>query len=431
MMKPYLLLVLLFRLSHTENEDAGIKGRITLKGFTYGLQAGIQELKSRLASIHIPDVSGSVKVPVIGHVTYLVTQLQIENLDLSEQNVFLSTNTGVQLSVNKGQISVTGELSIKTFLFSAKARMNLLVRDLSFSAVIGITRDDLGHGVIWDAGCSSNVGHVDLSFHGGAGWLLDMFRNAMLGPIYDALSKQLCPEFDKTVMQVGEIMRHWPVSWRVDSVSAVEFPLVVPPNITELILELGVKGEFVGIAQRWEAPFPPEKFVLPDIDSRMLLLGLSQFTVNSAGYVHYKSGFLRANVTDDMIPKESPLRLNIKSLGIYAPELPTRFPDSPPVLLQISASSPPFVSCQSNALTVQVATDIQIFAMNPKQQLAPLFQLQSDGEFQVDLLLSEQSLGAQLAEKKTTQGYLPFSYLQLTSAEPYSTTVAGIHSNCY
>ncbi|KAM4603232.1 bactericidal permeability-increasing protein-like, partial [Discoglossus pictus] len=325
--------------------------------------------------------------------------IQIKDLDLSQSDVSLSANTGVQLVINSGQIRIAGHLTIKTVLFEASAGVELLITDLSLSGVLGLTRDDLGHGGVWNAGCSSNAGHVDIQFHGGAGWLFRMFRGAMLGPIHDALSKHLCPEFDEAVMRLEGIISNLPVSQPVDSVAAIEVPLVAPPLVNENNLELAVKGQFVGLTQRWEPPYTPEKLVLPDLDSRMLLLALSQFSANSAGYVHYKAGALRSNVTDDMIPKISPLRLNIKGLAMFAPELPQRFPDSPPLLLQVSARSPPSLSFLEDSLTLQVSADIRLFAMYPERPLDPLFQLQADGEFQVDIVLSEESVGASLTSR--------------------------------
>ncbi|KAM4606876.1 bactericidal permeability-increasing protein-like, partial [Discoglossus pictus] len=463
-MGPFLVLIFLFHLSDAKFEDPGIKGRMTLKGFQYGWQAGVEDLKTRLSSLHIPDVHGTFSVPVLSNIYYLVNRIQIKDLDLSQSDVSLSANTGVQLVINRGQIRIAGHLTIKTVLFEASAGVELLITDLSLSGVLGLTRDDLGHGGVWNAGCSSNAGHVDIQFHGGAGWLFRMFRGAMLGPIHDALSKHLCPEFDEAVMRLEGIISNLPgnppsyvarhllcesvedpvgvprdrdmeglkgreldkdhteasmlvichlrgaidikrgftcgiFSQPVDSVAAIEVPLVAPPLVNENNLELAVKGQFVGLTQRWEPPYTPEKLVLPDLDSRMLLLALSQFSANSAGYVHYKAGALRSNVTDDMIPKISPLRLNIKGLAMFAPELPQRFPDSPPLLLQVSARSPPSLSFLEDSLTLQVSADIRLFAMYPERPLDPLFQLQADGEFQVDIVLSEESVGASLTSR--------------------------------
>ncbi|MEE6526626.1 hypothetical protein FKM82_027362 [Ascaphus truei] len=83
-------------------------------------------------------------------------------------------------------------------------------------------------------------------------------------------------------------------------------------------------------------------------------------------------------------------------------QLQRRFPDPSPVLLHVSARAPPSVSCQPDALTLQVSADIQAFAIGPDQTITPLFQLQMDMATQVDVLLSEESLGAVVNLRKWT-----------------------------
>ncbi|XP_053309055.1 bactericidal permeability-increasing protein-like [Spea bombifrons] len=398
----FLLLLVLCCPSEAGIEKPGVRSRLTLKGLQYGWRAGMQELEGRLPSLQIPDVSGSIAVPVIGPIVYSVTGLQIQDLDLSNSNVSFISDTGLKAEVSAGQLRVTGNLKLRTFLFTASTILEVSVRGLSFTGLLGVTSDDSGRCAVWDGGCSSNVGQVDIGFHGGSGWLFYMFRDAVAGPVHDALSTQICPEFSKRVQQMEEVLSNMPVTHIVDSVSFLEFPLVGLPLITEGTIDFFVKGQFAGHSQHWDFPEHPEKLVLPDIDSRMFLLALSQFTANSAGYVHYKSGILERNITDDEIPKGSPLRLNTRSLSIFVPELLTRFPDSPPLLLHVSARSPPVVSCQPDLLTLETSMDIRLFAMYPEQPPTPIFQIQAELQTQVDILLSDENMGAALTLKNLT-----------------------------
>ncbi|XP_073537130.1 bactericidal permeability-increasing protein-like [Phyllobates terribilis] len=393
------LILLTFGLiaSGTKAEDPGIKGRLTLKGLQYGWQVGLKEMHKRLETIKIPDVSGSVSVAVLGRISYYVSGLKIQNVDLSSSDISFSPDTGVKVSINDGQIHMTGLLYIHTVLFSASTQLELSVQGLTLSAVLGITCDDNGHGAVWNAGCSSDARDVNLWFHGGAGWLLSMFKGSIMGPIHDALRTRICPEFSKAVQNMEEMLSSLPVSLLVDQVSIFEVTLLGPPLITENSFDLLVKGEFDGRYQHWDLPFPPENLVLPDVDSHMLLLALSEVMANSAGFVHYKAGILGINVTDDMIPRQSPLRLNVKSLAMFVPELPSHFPDCPPLVLQVSARSAPSVSCQVNSLTVQVSADIQAFAVYPNQTWFPVFQMQADSETAVNVILSEETVGATIS----------------------------------
>ncbi|XP_069808696.1 bactericidal permeability-increasing protein-like [Dendropsophus ebraccatus] len=394
-----ILLTFGFILSGANATDPGVKGRLTLKGLQYAWQVGLEEAHKRLDTVHIPDVSGSVSVAVLGRIDYYVTELQIRTLDLSSSDISFSPDTGVNVSINNGEIQVTGLLRIETWLFSASSWLELSVQGLTLDAALGITCDDSGRGAVWSAGCSSNARDVNLNFHGGAGWLFNMFKNAIMGPLHDALHSQICPQFSNAVKHMETILSSLPVSLAVDQISTFEISLLGPPSITEKNFDLLVKGEFVGRYHHWDLPFPPEKLVLPDVDSRMLILALSEFTANSAGFVHYQEGALQINVTDDMIPKQSPIHLNMRSLAMFVPELPSHFPDSLPILLQVSARSAPTVSCQPDSLTVQVSADVQAYVTYPNQTQIPIFQIQVDSVTEVNVVLAEETMGATIAVK--------------------------------
>lgn len=396
-MKTVVILAVGFILSEAR-VDPGVVGRLTLKGLQYGWDVGLQELQKRIMTLHIPDVEGSIQVPVVGRMYYYVTELQVQSIDFSDSSLTFCPDTGINLSIQQGRIKIAGRIQIRSSIFSGSSWMELLVQGFSVAGSLGITCDDLGHGAVWDAGCSSSVGGVDLWFHGGSGWIFSMFKGSMIGPIQSAISSQICPSFGEAVKQMEGKLSSLPVSFSVDSVSEVDVNLVGPPLITNTSFDLFVKAEFVSHLQHL-LPYRPEKLTLPDIDTRMLLLALSQFSVNTAGFVHFKAGFLKLNITDDMVPKQSPIRLNVKSLEMFAPELPTRYPDSPPLLLQVSAHSAPTVSCQPDSLTVQASADLEFFAMYPNQSLISLFHIQADSLTAVDLVLSEQTVGSTILVK--------------------------------
>lgn len=68
-----------------------------------------------------------------------------------------------------------------------------------------------------------------------------------------------------------------------------------------LSLACFLQGEFYNIGQHKEPPFSPTPFSLPPQDSNMLYIGLSAFSLNSAGFVYNNAGVLSLYVTDDMV----------------------------------------------------------------------------------------------------------------------------------
>lgn len=78
-----------------------------------------------------------------------------------------------------------------------------------------------------------------------------------------------------------------------------------PKNISRLQLDCivfpHVQGEFYNIGQHKEPPFSPAPFSLPSQNTNMLYIGVSAFTINSAGFVYHSAGALSLNITDDMV----------------------------------------------------------------------------------------------------------------------------------
>ncbi|KAG8567283.1 hypothetical protein GDO81_013561 [Engystomops pustulosus] len=308
-----ILLTVSLILCETKTTEPGIKGRLTLRGLQYGWQVGLEEIHKQLKTIEIPEVRGSVSVTILGRIDYYVSKLQIKNLDLSSSDISFSSDTGVNVFINKGQIQVSGLLNINSVLFSASSWLELSVQELTLNGTVGITCDDFGHGAVWNAGCSSNAGNVNLRFHGGAGWLFSMFKGAVMGPIHDALHSQICPAFSKAVENMEKVLINLPVTLSVDEAALFDISLLGPPLITEKTFDLLVKGEFDGRFHHWDLPLSPEEIILPDIDSRMLLMAVSEYTANSAGFVHYKTGALKINITDDMVSGDTFKEINILS----------------------------------------------------------------------------------------------------------------------
>lgn len=78
-----------------------------------------------------------------------------------------------------------------------------------------------------------------------------------------------------------------------------------------------LQGEFYNIGQHKEPPFSPAPFSLPPQDSNMLYIGLSAFTLNSAGFVYNNAGVLSLYVTDDMVSHNHRWLLLKKNFNYY------------------------------------------------------------------------------------------------------------------
>ncbi|XP_036606952.1 bactericidal permeability-increasing protein-like isoform X3 [Trichosurus vulpecula] len=305
----------------TEAVTPGIKMKITQKGLDYGKQVGMEFLKSALLQLPIPDFRGSYSVPLVGHVEYAVTGFQVKTINLGESLVAFAPSSRIKLSMGPAEAEVNSHWSVKVSLIRHDSgTLKLSVGDMILVVLLDVGWDGAGRPVVSLAGCSCHVGHLDVTFHGGASWLYNIFTGALEDPIRRELDSKLCKEIQNAVETLERTLQTIPESSHISSLADLDYPLVAAPLITEQSIELDLKGEFYSRDGHKEAPVPPVPFSLREQNDRMLLLGVSDFVANSAAFVYYGAGALSWNLTDDKIPKKFPIHLNTKIFKGLVPE---------------------------------------------------------------------------------------------------------------
>ncbi|XP_041081559.1 bactericidal permeability-increasing protein-like [Polyodon spathula] len=372
--------------------NPGITGRITQNGLEYGRQIGMAVLQQKLKSIKIPDMSGKEKVSPIGKVQYSLTQMQIVSVSLPQSAVGLSPGTGLVLSIGNAYISIKGNWHVKYLrVVKDHGSFDLSVSGLTISEGIGVSRDETGRPTVSSASCSTSIGGVKIKFHGGASWLYNLFSKFIEKALRKELSDKICPLVSEAISGLNPHLKTLNVLAKVDRYTEVEYSLVSPPVITKNYIDLDLKGEFYSIGQHREPPFTAPPFSLPEQASRMLYIGVSEFTLNSAGFVYYSAGALHINVTDDMIPKSSPLRLNTQTFGVFIPQIAQSYPNMSMKLI-VQATKQPHVTMQPGNITIEVVGSISAYVIKPDSTLAPLFILDMEASASANLLISGKKL---------------------------------------
>ncbi|XP_068929997.1 bactericidal permeability-increasing protein-like [Petaurus breviceps papuanus] len=389
----WLLLVLLG--VGTEAVTPGIKMKITQKGLDYGKQVGMEFLKSALLQLAIPDFRGSYTVPLVGHVEYAVTGFQVNTINLGECLAAFAPSSRIKLSMGPTEAQVNGHWSVKVSSIHDSGTLKLSVGDMMLSVLIEMGWDGAGRLVVSPAGCSCHIGHLDVTFHGGASWLYNIFTGVLENPIRQELDSKLCKEIQNAVEALERTLQTIPESSHISSLADLDYSLVAAPLITEQSTELDLKGEFYSRAGHKEAPAPPTPFSLWEQNDRMLLWGISDFVANSASFVYYGAGALSWNLTDDKIPKKFPIHINTKIFKGLVPELEKRFPNTP-MALQIFARLPPSFQAQPGTLQLLLPGAVQAFILPNGTSPVPVFLLHVDIKASAQIFTSGTNIGASL-----------------------------------
>lgn len=372
------MLTLLALLSQSQSANPGVKVKLTQKGLEYGRQIGMATLQSKLKSIKVPDMSGTEKVSPIGKVKYSLTGIQIVSLGLPNSTLALVPSTGVSLSIVNAFINLHGNWRVKYLKFiKDSGSFDLAVSGLTITTQVSVQSDETGRPTVSSVNCAANIGSAKIKFHGGASWLYNLFSSFIDKALRKTLEKKICPLLDDAVSEINPHLKTLNVLAQVDKFAEIEYSLVASPVISNEFIEFDLKGEFYNIGKHREPPFAATPFSLPAQSTSMLYIGLSSFTVNSAGFVYNNAGVLKINLTDDMIPKTSPFRLNTTAFGVFVPEVAKRFPNLLMKLL-VQSSQAPNITFDPDRATLRAMGTVTAYAIQTNGTLAPLFILNLD-----------------------------------------------------
>ncbi|XP_048873650.1 bactericidal permeability-increasing protein [Brienomyrus brachyistius] len=389
------LVVLLTLMPQAFAINPGIKASLSDKGLKYGSHVGASWLQEKTGQMLIPDVEGDIDIK-IGSVHYWLTSMKVSRIDLPEPTVTFTENVGIKVGMENLDIAVHGNWKTKFSFIKDGGTFDLAVFNVGLSTVIQLGSDGQGHLSVASAQCDSSIKGIDVSFHGGGSVIFQPFVQFFKSKILNQIQEEICPGIEKYVNDLESQLEKMQVSFQVNKDLSIELPLVFPPIIQGSDLEVDLKGVFYGARNHTEPPFVAGTFQLDQQSDLMLTVGLSEFTINSAAFAYYSAGLLQALITDDMIPKASPFRLNTTSFGGLIPQLPKLFPNML-MVLHAYASQTPTVSFQPDTTTLNVFWSSKFYGIRSNSTYIPFFRLDMNATFSSKFFVSDEKLSGSTA----------------------------------
>ncbi|XP_072014029.1 bactericidal permeability-increasing protein-like [Amphiura filiformis] len=355
--------------------NPGFKARLTQKGVDYLRDVGIDILKKELSSLSIPDMSGTSHIGV-GKVDYTVSNMRFTSLGIPSPSLLPNpTIGGVELSANGLSLSLSGDWRYKAKIAFIPVKdhgtFDMSASGISLRLAIRIGVDSFGRPTISsrDSDCSFGLGSLHVKFHGGASWIYNLFDDGIESSLKKSIRNEACKEIRKEVNEdLSKEVAKLKVVAKIDNIAEIDYSLVSPSNFYGAI-NMENKGEVFPIGKRNEAPFPVP-LIPDDPDTRhMLEIYITEFLLESAGFVYYSAGFFQYNLTQDKIPPDE-LSLDTSSLTVQSTisELKKLFPN---MLLQVNvkASRSPEVIMTPDALNGTAQMDAKFFVQLPNKTL--------------------------------------------------------------
>ncbi|XP_061112646.1 bactericidal permeability-increasing protein isoform X1 [Conger conger] len=374
-------------------EQPGVKAVLSEKGLQFATQVGTEWLQDYILRTPIPDISGDISLSLLGCVHYTLNSMSVSRLNLPLPSVGFSEGKGLQVGLSGLNMAVKGKWNTRYHIIrrdSGTFRLGLF--NMGVALLLQVGSDDQGHPTISSLQCDASIESTDILFHGGASWILQLFVESFKGQIHAKVQQMICPGIERNIQVLERYLQAMNVSFQVNSDLLLDLPLTSPPVIEASDISVDLKGEFYSTHTHAEPPFAAGPLELPPQDRFMLLLGVSEFCLNSASFAYLSAGQLQMNITNNTFPG---FPFNTTSFGKFIPQLPEKFPDML-MLFHVYASDAPTVSFLPDNATARLSASAKAYAIRPDQSLAPLFRLDLSADFSGRFLVKDGKLHGSL-----------------------------------
>lgn len=386
-----LVIYFLMILAYTHADYPALKALLSEKGLRDVSQMLSVQIQSKLKSTELPEVRGGVDIK-IGTVHYDLSNMRVVECSMPVPSLVFVQGTGVSVEVSQLTLAVTGSWATQFGIIHDRGSFDLAVYSIHISTLLQLG-DDAGRLSISTVKCSASVGGVNMQFHGGASIIFQPFISAFSGKLSDMIRVQICPAIQQVINGLETTLQEIPANIPLGPYLYLSIPLTSSPAVTDQSFELDIKGEFYSRSSPSEPPFSARVFDMPSAENDMLSIAGSEFSVNSAAYAFFSSGALQINITDDMIPKSSPIHLNTSQFGGFIPQLPTLYPNMEMQVL-LYASETPLCSFSPGLIEIHVPAAAKFSAVKPDGSLVPLFRLDVDSSFSGSVWIDKNLTGA-------------------------------------
>ena len=320
-------------------ENPGLRAVITTKGLNYACHSAINTLQKALPSITIPDIHGTAVLPLNIHAEYSFSKIKLHNLNIPSCKITPSgSSRAVTLQSSGISVLITGHVSARVLIFAISSDAKVDLDDISLSVTVKISRDPSnGHATLSTTACSADVGKVQVSLTDHSA-LLKHFKHELESDIKNDFHTFFCSAATKLNENVNKELEALPLVTKINNITIFNYILTQDLVYTSEYVAAFLKGEFQPIGHpESEAPFSPAPLPPIHVDGQMLYVWMTDYTLNTAGYVLQQAGRLSFTVTPEMVPNAI---LNTSTFKLLVPKLYHYFPDMAMQLL-LEATEPP------------------------------------------------------------------------------------------
>ncbi|KAK4491753.1 hypothetical protein RD792_002528 [Penstemon davidsonii] len=374
---PFLLLFL-FTYYYTgvqSHEEGYITADISNKGLEFLKDLLIEKAESSLVPLELPKIEKSVKIPIIGSVKMVLSNITIEKIHVTSSTV-KTGDTGILIDVSgaTANLSMNWKYSYSTWLLpiavsdkgSATVQLSLLD-----SAIKGIDNffsskvEGLDIGLTFSLNnlqgslklslleCGCYVNNISIKLDGGASWLyqglIDAFEGKISSAVEDAVSKKL----KEAIPKLDSVLQSLPKEVSVTDIAKLNVTFVDEPELSGSSLNLQINGLFY--AKNEVAHKTLKASHSCNEADKMVKISLHENVLKSASSVYFEANKMHWMV--DKVPDQS--LLNTAEWRFIVPQLYKKYPNRD-MNLNLSVSSPPIIEVENQRISAIIPLDVVI-----------------------------------------------------------------------
>jgi len=352
----------------------GIKSTISQTGLNYARDVGLAYLQQKLngMTVTVPNQSGEKD-----SIEWTISNIVVRDIKIPVGDAVIVSGSGLQFSTSSISASLTANWHGREKIWPHPSGSGTAQVTLSATSAITLIKFsvDNGHPKVDAQGTSVHVGKVDVKFSGShLDFLLNLLKGLFEGVIKTAAENGIANAINTQVdTGLNNVLASFPVTYKLDSVSEIDYSLVANELFSSGYATISSKGEFYWQAHPTEAPYAAGPMPDDVASPAMAQIYVSAYAPNTACWVYWQAGMFNFTVTANMVPPESPITLNTSSWQTIVPPLYKAYPNWL-MAARMYATAAPTLTFSPSGIKGLAEADIAVFVVSPKNQsLIPVF----------------------------------------------------------
>lgn len=383
------LLLLASASSLNSSEEGFISMVVSQKGLNFIKDFLIEKAVSTIIPLRLPNIEKTVNIVLIGKVHVVLSEIIIGSFEVESSDIQIG-ETGVNIVVTKAtaNMSMKWQYTYNTWLFeiSDEGDASVQVDGMNIGLTVSLNQQN-GTLEMTLSECGCNVEAISIHLNGGASWLYQGVVDAFEGKIESTVEDNISKKIKEGIVRLDSSLQSLPQEIPIADVAALNVTFVGSPVLSSSSIEFKINGLFSPFNKTlvpsynqgktedssygksrhenvlYSASHVPFKYLHGETEgsvyckdsAKMIEISLHERVLNSASQVIFEENYMHWIV--DHIPDQH--LLNTAAWKWIIPRLYQQYPNDD-IVLNISASSPPFLRLRDKDISASIHVDMII-----------------------------------------------------------------------